>query len=134
MFASSEFIFSKWFAIRWKCNKLLFSFLRCISPNFAAEICRLLCTFVILPHLHICWKVEVVENIFLKHMIISSNIWFPSGQSSETILLVTMTLDSVRLWQRKVLNGAKMISRQRILNKLHSSLVALSWRFLFFSS
>ena len=58
-------MFSKWFAIRWKCNKLLFSFLRCISPNFAAEICRLLCTFVILLHLHICWRVKVIrQNLF----------------------------------------------------------------------
>ena len=38
-FASCEFMFSKWFAIRWKCNKLLFSFPRYLFKNFALEIC-----------------------------------------------------------------------------------------------
>ena len=44
--ASCEFMFSKWFAIQWKCNQLLFSFPRYLFQNFALEICSQLCALL----------------------------------------------------------------------------------------
>ena len=133
-FASCEFMFSKWFAILWKCNKLLFSFPRYL---FSKLCFRNLLPFVCFAQNN--WELsDFVFYIamsdegtykFIKLKLFIIHIWSPSSSSSSSKvnLLVTMTLDLRALWQPKGSKWrVKMISRQRIWNKFQ--IFPRNWR------
>ena len=85
-FASCEFMFSKWFAIRWKCNKLLFSFPRYLFKNFALEICCYLCALlkIIDSFQMLAFEMQkgpTCQNHQTQTCLIFSQIWWHSSLS-----------------------------------------------------